>query len=163
MGGVVFVFIVIFIVIGRLVLKKLETKNRNKLKKLTKDLKVLVIHGIHQTVYNGAIPLQVVALLSIKYGIEKQQSYTILICPSLTLTFIICYHIITYKYLSTRVDRLEDVDEENLRMKHRAVFANLRYYRKERMGLGYTFFIHYRRLFYSIIIVLLQDYPAQQI
>ena len=75
----------------------------------------------------------------------------------------ICYPIITYNFLSKRVDRLEDVDEKNLRLKHRAVFANLRYFRKERMGLGFIFFIHYRRLIYSIIVVLLQDNPAQQI
>ena len=68
-GGVVLVLIVVFIVIARLLLKKLDYQKKKKLKKLTKDLKVLVIHSIHQTVYNGAIPLQVVALLSIKNGI----------------------------------------------------------------------------------------------
>ena len=70
---------------------------------------------------------------------------------------------ITYFYLRSNVERLEDVDEENLRLKHRAVFASLRYFRKERMGLGFTLFIHYRRLAYSLIIVLLTDYPGQQI
>ena len=56
-GGAALTFIVIFIIVGRLIMNKLETKNRRKLKKITKDLKVFVIHSIHQTINNGAIPL----------------------------------------------------------------------------------------------------------
>ena len=52
-----------------------------------------------------------------------------------------------------RKDRLGDVEEENLRQKHKAVFSNLRYYRERRMGLGFILFEHYRKLIYAVVIV----------
>ena len=46
---------------------------------------------------------------------------------------------------------------------HGAAFYNLRYYRKNRMGLGFIFFVHYRRIIYSVIIVFMINNPSNQI
>lgn len=56
--GFVILFIAVFIIIiGRLAMIKMNDKNKKKIKKLTRNLKIQVIHGVHTTVNTGSIPL----------------------------------------------------------------------------------------------------------
>ena len=138
--------IILFIIIGRSMI--CLNKNRRKLiKKTTSKVKIHLYNGIHETINNGAVPMQVTALLTLK----NEKSFSL--SPVSILMFMLVYPVITYWYLKKNVKLLENVEYENIRMKHKAVFANLRYYRKNRMGLGFTLFVHYRRLIFSIIIV----------
>ena len=112
-------------------------------------------------VNNGAILMQVMAMISLRdrdhgLGLEDYKQ----IAPLLILIFFSVYPIVTYCYLSHHLDWLNNILNETFRHKHRAVFAGLRYYRKRRMGLGYILFIHYRKLAFSFVIVVLKDHPA---
>ena len=139
-------FIILFIIIGRSMFC-IKKNRRKQIKKTTSKVKILLYNGIHETINNGAVPLQVTALLTLK----NEKSFSL--SPVSILVFMLIYPVGTYWYLKKNVKLLEDVDYENIRKKHKAVFANLRYYRKNRMGLGYTLIVHYRRLIFSVIIV----------
>ena len=93
------------------------------------QLKIKLIHGIHQSIIHGAIPIQVAAFFSIKTNLELGQPLTSIAAPVATLVFFVVYPVATYFYLSKRIDKLSDVDEREFRQQHKAAFSMLRYYR----------------------------------
>ena len=59
---------------------------------------------------------------------------------------------------------LIDIEKgDHFRRMHKSVWAMLRYYRENRMGLGYILIPHYRRLIYSGILVSLHDWLSIQL
>jgi hypothetical protein len=69
-----------------------------------------------------------------------------------------------YFYLKANIDKLFNLESGHyFRSLHKAVFGQVRYYRQERIGLGYIFFPNYRRLLFSLLIVGLSDNVAIQI
>ena len=80
--------------------------------------------------------------------------------------FIICvsfiYPISIYLYINKNRFRLESDAQEHkifIRM-HAKVFKNIRHYRMERLGLGFTLIVHFRKLAYSALLVFLIHYSG---
>ena len=90
-------------------------------------------------VLNVAIPMQVAAFYDIQDG--KWFPGVVIIM------FFIIYPIVTYVYIKVNLDKIEGKNENDLFKKmHKAAFSSIRYYRVNRLGLGYNFFPQYRRL-----------------
>ena len=162
-GFLILLIAIVFVAVGRLIMRTVSKKRMKKIKKITSTVKTQIFHGVHTAVNTSSVPIQVTAFHDLKLCLEEHKSLTKFISPLCIIGFFVAYPIATYAYLSPRKERLEDLDEKFLRRKHRAVFAALRYYRKDRLGLGYIFFLHYRRLIYSLVIVALSSYPSIQI
>ena len=163
LAGVGCAIVILCIVAAKVIERSLSKEKRGKIAKFGRKLVALIYNGTHQTINNGAIPLQVTSFFGLKQCITSNSSWTSYCGPLSILSFMLAYPILTYLYLLKNKERLDNPNEKYFHEKHRTVFGSLRYYREERMGLGFILFIHYRRLFYSFIIVFVQEISSVQI
>ena len=68
-AGLFSIFVVIFIGLIVLIKKIMKSGMRAKCLTLQDKLVILIVNGVHQTINNGAIPLQVTAFVSIARSI----------------------------------------------------------------------------------------------
>lgn len=100
------------------------------------------------------------SFFALKGCIEDNSSWESYCGPLVILGCMLAYPLGMYVFCKLNEDRLDNPHDKYFQDKHRVVFGSLRYYRKERMGLGFILIIHYRRLFYSFVIVFLIEFST---
>ena len=84
-----------------------------------------------------------------------------MITPLAILFFFVMYPIVTLAYLARNKDKMLNPLDEDFIKRHGAVFTPFKL--SKRWSLSFTLVANYRRLAYSIVIVLLADKPAHQL
>ena len=58
--------IIIFIILGTLLMKQMSEERKKKMNEVLEKLQIAIVNGIHQTINNGSIPIQVTSMFQIK-------------------------------------------------------------------------------------------------
>ena len=80
------------------------------------------------------------------------------------MIFLVIYPAITYAYVKVNKYRIDDEDEDFI-ARNKPVFGPYKIDRldKTRMSLAFFMVTHYRKIVYSIVIILMKDYSFYQI
>ena len=116
--------VIICLVVGTIVTRKMSEERKKKMQELILKLKIMITNGIHQTINNGSIPIQVTAM----FQIQKAESLASMMGPLSILGFMIAYPILIYTYLLKNQKQLEFKDS-TASIFHQSAFGNLRFYR----------------------------------
>ena len=82
----------------------------------------------------------------------------------MTIAVFFVYPLAAYSYSKMNLHVMMRFEKDNhFTRAHGAVWKHLRYYRIERMGLGYMLIPHFRRFLFCIMMVNLQKYMSIQI
>ena len=112
------------------------------------------MNSIHTSVVNCAIPIQYETLKTLEdLSTSSQSNLADYIGPISILAFFLFYPIITYYYLTANISKLQGRKDENFQKMHQYAFENIRYYRKNGLGLSYNLICHYRKILYSCLLV----------
>ena len=117
------------------------------------------MNSTHTSVVNCSIPIQYEAILTIKDLVDSSDYHlSEYVGPVTILAFFFLYPIITYFYLTANLSKLDSLKHKHFQKMHQYAFENIRYYRKNGLGLSYNLMCHYRRSIYAVIMVLMSKY-----
>ena len=126
-------------------------------------LKTLVLNGIHQTFNNAILPIMVTTFFDIKSKAENKSSFVNFIPSIMIVLVFLSYPILTYLYLKKYFMRLVHKNRfADFQALHMSATQNLKV-SMNKNSLFILIIIHFRRIFYSALIVFLSDLSFMQI
>ena len=125
-------------------------------------LQNIIANSLHNAFSTTALPIMISTMTTLRASLIVGAPFFNLLVPLMILSFFIFYPIGTFYYMRNNIPRILDKSDTNFHAKHNSTYSGLRILETKchECSLWFILLVLYRRVFYSIVIVMLVNYQA---